>query len=188
MPYDISHSPKSQSVYVKSHVPFQVIIQCGKVLADARPSGESSMTIRRVAAVTAATVTLFIRKMRGISQAVLAQASDGNLYVVKFGNSPHGRDFLFKESAGNELYCTSDLPVSPWRPIIASDFSHAQPRQHGRDLHRSRPCRSGRNKTYTEGTSSRSFDGGSAGERTLSIGNNQPASRHYLTVDYVEEQ
>jgi len=76
------------------------------------------MRIRRASCTAAVTVTRFIRKMRGIAQAILAEASDGNLYVVKFGNSSHGPNLLFRESVGTELYRISSLPVPPWRAVI----------------------------------------------------------------------
>lgn len=66
-------------------------------------------------------VTRFIRKMRGGSQPILAQASDGNLYVVKFNNNLQGVNLPFNESMGTELYRACGLPVPPWKPLLVSD-------------------------------------------------------------------
>jgi len=51
-----------------------------------------------------AVVTQFIRKVRGGSQAILAKASDGRMYVVKFRNNHQGPNQLFNECMGTELY------------------------------------------------------------------------------------
>ena len=63
----------------------------------------------------------FIRKMCGGSQPILAKASDGSTYVVKFTNNPQGPNVLFNEIAGNELYQACDLPVPAWGPVLVTD-------------------------------------------------------------------
>ena len=67
-----------------------------------------------------AVVTQFYRKLRGGSQAILAKASDGKVYVVKFRNNPQGPHLLFNESMGTELYRTAGLPVPAWRPLTVT--------------------------------------------------------------------
>lgn len=66
-------------------------------------------------------VTQYIRKLRGGSQSILAQASDGLRYVVKFSNNLQGGSVLFNESAGSELYRACGLPTPAWKPLIVSD-------------------------------------------------------------------
>lgn len=68
-----------------------------------------------------ALVTQFIRSFRGGSQPILAQASDGFLYVVKFANNILGPNVLFNESAGYELYRACGLPVPKWKSLWISD-------------------------------------------------------------------
>src|ERR1017187_5416922 len=73
-------------------------------------------------------LTQYIRKLRGGSQPILAEASDGHTYVVKFANNLQGPNVLFNESAGSELYCAFGLPVPEWRPVTASeDFLDKNP-------------------------------------------------------------
>jgi hypothetical protein len=66
-------------------------------------------------------ITHFIRNLRGGSQPILAQASDGHTYVVKFANNLQGPNLLFNESVGSELYRACGLPVPAWRPVLVSD-------------------------------------------------------------------
>jgi len=68
-----------------------------------------------------ATVTQHIRKLRGGSQPILAQASDGLPYVVKFSNNLQGANLLFNESIGTELYRACNLPVPPWKLLLVTD-------------------------------------------------------------------
>jgi hypothetical protein len=65
-------------------------------------------------------VVRFIRKLRGGSQAVLAEADDGLLYVVKFTNNLQGPNVLFNESIGSELYRACSLPIAEWTPVRIS--------------------------------------------------------------------
>lgn len=62
-------------------------------------------------------VTEFVRKLRGGSQSILARASDGQLYVVKFQNNLQGPNLLFNEAMGYELYRRFGLPVPKWKPL-----------------------------------------------------------------------
>jgi hypothetical protein len=66
-------------------------------------------------------LTQYIRNLRGGSQPILAQASDGHTYVVKFANNLQGPNLLFNESAGTELYRACGLPVPEWKPLVVSD-------------------------------------------------------------------
>jgi len=66
-------------------------------------------------------LTRYIRNLRGGSQPILAEASDGLLYVVKFANNLQGANLLFNESAGSELFRACDLAVPSWKPVFISD-------------------------------------------------------------------
>jgi hypothetical protein len=73
-------------------------------------------------------VTQYVRSLRGGSQPILARASDGFLYVVKFANNLQGPNLLFNESAGSELYLACGLPVPEWAPLwIADSFLDKNP-------------------------------------------------------------
>jgi hypothetical protein len=73
-------------------------------------------------------VTRYIRNLRGGSQPILAQASDGLFYVVKFTNNLQGVNLPFNESMGTELYRGCNLPVSSWKPLlITDDFLNQNP-------------------------------------------------------------
>jgi hypothetical protein len=61
-----------------------------------------------------------IRKLRGGSQPILAQASDGLIYVVKFTNNLQGANLPFNESIGSELYCACGLQVPSWKPLLVT--------------------------------------------------------------------
>jgi hypothetical protein len=65
-------------------------------------------------------VTNYLCRLRGGSQPILARASDDQLYVVKFLANPQGRNLLFNEAAGNELFKSMRLPVSKWKPLLLS--------------------------------------------------------------------
>jgi hypothetical protein len=69
-----------------------------------------------------AVVTNYVRKLRGGSQPILAQASDGHQYVVKFSNNLQGPNLLFNESMGYALYRACNLPVPIWKPLLLTDF------------------------------------------------------------------
>ena len=66
-------------------------------------------------------VTQYVRNLRGGSQPILALASDGFQYVVKFANNLQGPNVLFNECAGNELYRACGLTVPKWTPLWVSD-------------------------------------------------------------------
>lgn len=66
-------------------------------------------------------VTRFIRKLRGGSQPILVEASDGIKYVLKFNNNPQGRNVLFNEAMGTELYRAAGLPVPVWKQLIVTE-------------------------------------------------------------------
>ena len=68
-----------------------------------------------------ALVTQYIRNLRGGSQPILAQASDGLHYVVKFTNNLQGPNLPFNESMGSELYRACGLAGPSWRPLIVTD-------------------------------------------------------------------
>jgi hypothetical protein len=70
----------------------------------------------------------YIRNLRGGSQPILVQASDGLNYVVKFTNNLQGPNLLFNEGAGCELYRACNLPVPKWKPLLLTDkFLDANP-------------------------------------------------------------
>jgi len=66
-------------------------------------------------------LTSHVKKLRGGSQPILAQASDGNFYVVKFINNLQGANLCFNESAGSELFRALGLPVPIWKPLRVTD-------------------------------------------------------------------
>lgn len=66
-------------------------------------------------------LTRHIQNLRGGSQPILAQASDGQLYVVKFANNPQGANVCFNESAGSELYRAFGLAVPSWKQLMVTD-------------------------------------------------------------------
>jgi hypothetical protein len=68
-----------------------------------------------------ALVASYIRSLRGGSQPILARASDGLVYIVKFANNLQGPNVLFNECAGNELYRACGLPVPEWAVLRTSD-------------------------------------------------------------------
>lgn len=68
-----------------------------------------------------ANLTHYISDLRGGSQPILAQASDGQLYVVKFTNNLQGANLSFNESMGSELYRACKLPVPAWKPLMVTD-------------------------------------------------------------------
>jgi hypothetical protein len=67
-------------------------------------------------------VTRYVRRMRGDSQPVLAEASDGLLYLVKYTNNLQDANLAFNESAGSELYRAFGLAVPAWKPLLLTDY------------------------------------------------------------------
>jgi hypothetical protein len=63
----------------------------------------------------------FVRRLRGGSQPIVVEGSDGVLYVVKFLNNPQGANVLFNEGAGSQLFGTAGLPVPGWNALLASN-------------------------------------------------------------------
>jgi len=63
----------------------------------------------------------FVRKLRGGSQPMLAKASDGFYYVVKFFDNLQGANLCFNDALGTELFRQAGLPVPEWRPVCVSD-------------------------------------------------------------------
>jgi hypothetical protein len=68
-----------------------------------------------------ANLTHYISNLHGGSQPILAQASDGRLYVVKFTNNLQGANLSFNESMGSELYRACKLAVPAWKPLMVTD-------------------------------------------------------------------
>jgi hypothetical protein len=66
-------------------------------------------------------LTRHIRNLRGGSQPILAEASDGLLYVVKFSNNLQGVNLPFNESMGSELYRAFGLAGPSWKPLFVTD-------------------------------------------------------------------
>ncbi len=66
-------------------------------------------------------VTGYIRNLRGGSQPILVQASDGLFYVVKFTNNLQGANLPFNESIGSELYRACGLEVPQWKALLVTD-------------------------------------------------------------------
>lgn len=63
----------------------------------------------------------FVCKLRGGSQPVLVETSDGVLAVLKFRNNPQGPNVLFNECAGQELYRACGLKIAPWFPVLVTE-------------------------------------------------------------------
>lgn len=73
-------------------------------------------------------LTKFVRRLRGGSQPILAQANDGYFYVVKFSNNPQGPNLSFNECVGTELYRAMGLDVPQWRPVeVRASFLRQYP-------------------------------------------------------------
>jgi hypothetical protein len=70
---------------------------------------------------TYAFLTRHIKNFRGSSQPILAEASDGLLYIVKFTNNVQGANVCFNEGVGNELYRAFGLTVPSWKPLLITD-------------------------------------------------------------------
>jgi hypothetical protein len=67
-------------------------------------------------------LTRYIRNLRGGSQPILAEASDGLVYVVKFTNNPQGPNLAFNESAGSELFRACRVAVPSWKALVVTDL------------------------------------------------------------------
>jgi hypothetical protein len=63
----------------------------------------------------------FGRRLRGGSQPIVAKASDGFLYTVKFADNPQGENLAFNESMGNAIYRACGLPGPHWAAVFISD-------------------------------------------------------------------
>ncbi len=68
----------------------------------------------------AATLTDYIRGLRGSSSPCVARASDGQFYVVKFAKDMLSRNLPFNESVGTEIYRSLGMNTPRWRPLIAN--------------------------------------------------------------------
>ena len=66
-------------------------------------------------------ITQFCRTLRGGSQPILAFASDGHRYVVKFTNNLQGPNLPFNESAGSELYRACGLASPSWKILTVTN-------------------------------------------------------------------
>lgn len=64
---------------------------------------------------------LFIGRLRGGSQPILVQATDGYLYVVKFQDNPQGPNVLFNEALGSALFEACGLRVPSWGVLEVSN-------------------------------------------------------------------
>jgi hypothetical protein len=62
-----------------------------------------------------------LKRLRGGSQPILARASDGLTYVVKFTNNPQGPNLPFNECMGSALYGGCRLSVPEWRPLLVTE-------------------------------------------------------------------
>jgi hypothetical protein len=66
-------------------------------------------------------IVRYLRTLRGGSQPMLAEASDGIVYVVKFAINLQGPNLLLNESAGTELFRSCGLAVPAWKPLLVTD-------------------------------------------------------------------
>jgi len=66
-------------------------------------------------------VTQYIRSLRGDSQSVLVNASDGRIYVAKLIDNDQALNLHFNESAGTELYRACGLATPPWKSLLITD-------------------------------------------------------------------
>lgn len=90
----------------------------GRVLARSRPLGGRMSKFKRGLVFA----TRYIRTLRGGSQPMLIEATDGFFYVVKFNNNIQGANVPFNEAAGSTLYRALGLQGPAWRPIFVSDL------------------------------------------------------------------
>jgi hypothetical protein len=66
-------------------------------------------------------VVKLIRHLRGETQPMLVEASDGLLYVVKSLQNPRSPSIPFNEAIGSELYLASKLSVPKWKPLLLTE-------------------------------------------------------------------
>jgi hypothetical protein len=66
-------------------------------------------------------LTSHLSNLRGGSQPILARASDGQQYVVKFADNPQGPNLLFNECMGSELFRACGLAVPEWKLLWLGD-------------------------------------------------------------------
>lgn len=66
-------------------------------------------------------LTRFLGRLRGASQPILAETSDGHTMVVKFGTCLEGPHLLFNEAMGAELYAAAGLPGPGWTLALAGE-------------------------------------------------------------------
>lgn len=73
-------------------------------------------------------VIRFIRRLRGGSQPVMVEGTDGCSYVLKFSNNLQGANLPFNESAGIELFKSCGLAVPEWKPLwVTPEFLDQNP-------------------------------------------------------------
>jgi hypothetical protein len=70
---------------------------------------------------TNVTAVQFLRRLRGGSQPILVQASDGFLYVLKFRDNLQGENVPFNEWMGNEVFHAFGLPGPEWTAVLVTD-------------------------------------------------------------------
>ena len=68
-----------------------------------------------------ASLRRYVCRLRGGSHPILAEASDGQLYVVKLANNHQSSNLAFNEAMGAALFEAFGLYVVPWRPIVVSN-------------------------------------------------------------------
>lgn len=66
-------------------------------------------------------LTRFLGRLRGASQPILAETSDGQVVVVKFRSNPEDANLLFNEAMGSELYAAAGLAVPGWMSVTVSE-------------------------------------------------------------------
>lgn len=66
-------------------------------------------------------VVRYVRNLRGSSSAILVEASDGLLYVVKLADNLESANQSFSESSETELYHACGLAVPSWKPLLVTD-------------------------------------------------------------------
>ncbi len=70
----------------------------------------------------------YVRDLRGGSQPILVQGSDGFLYVVKFSDNLQGPNVAFNEGMGSMVFQSCGLPCPGWAAVwISDDFLDHNP-------------------------------------------------------------